>query len=290
MSASQAPSRTRVPTEATPLVLGLACVGFALWGVGWLFVLGSRTSHLGWALQVVGPRMVARAVALYASHLRRRIGYPAVLFGSLGAVIVGLATLPYGISQSNLSSASGLRFGYAAYGIGLLLGALSLTCVAVTLGRQLLEGTKLHPAGCSCSERIHSSMGTTVLGAAGLLVWGLGFLALFATPEGSRYGWILAVVGSAAVSVAIAGHLRHLSGRFGQLAAWLGIISAFAWSIGYLLQAIHPTAGFYSQWYSALFGFYGAGHILSAVSIALVLVYKLRFEPQPVEEVATATA
>ena len=146
----------------------------------------------------------------------------------------------------------------------------------MTLEKHLLAADKLCPVGCDCPDRIHASVGTISLAAIGLLIWGLGFFGLYAMPTGSSYSWILATVGTALVSIALASHLRHLSGRFGALAAIIGVASAMIWSVGYLLEAINPTAGFQSPWYSDLFGCYGAGHLLSALSISLVFAHKAK--------------
>ncbi len=269
-------SNNRTPSAASTPVLVSAMVGFSLWGVGWLLLIVDRMSHLGWGLEVAGPLLVAFAIIGFTEHLVRRIGKPAVAFAAVGALVGAISTLPYAISPSNLSIVSGLRFGYCAYGIGLLCGFVALSFVAVALGKQLLAADKLCPAGCACGERIHASIGSTSLAAVGFLIWGLGFLDLYDLPNGSSYGWILATVGTAMVTIALANHVLHLTGRFGALAAWIGIGSAAIWSVGYLLEAINPTAGFQSSWYSDLFGCYGAGHLLSALSIALVLAHKAK--------------
>ena len=248
--------------------------GFSLWGIGWLILVNDRTSHLGWVLEVAGPLLVALAIIGFATHLTVRIGRPAVAFATVGALVGAVSTLPYAISPSNLSSVHGLRFGYFAYGVALICGFLSLSLVARTLGKQLLAADKLCPVGCDCNDRVHASIGTVLLAAVGFLIWGIGFFDNFDLPGGSSFGWILAVIGSSLVTIAIASHLVHLSARFGALAAWTGILSGAIWSVGYLFEAVRPRAGFQSSWYSDLFGCYGAGHLLSALSIALVLAHK----------------
>ena len=269
-------SNTRTPVAASTPVLMAAILGFLIWGLGWFLLISDRSSHLGWALEVAGPLLVAVAIIGFTEHLVRRIGRAAMVFAAVGALVGAVSTLPYAISPSNLSSVGGLRFGYFAYAVGLICGFISLSLVAVTLEKHLLAADKLCPVGCDCPDRIHASVGTISLAAIGLLIWGLGFFGLYAMPTGSSYSWILATVGTALVSIALASHLRHLSGRFGALAAIIGVASAMIWSVGYLLEAINPTAGFQSPWYSDLFGCYGAGHLLSALSISLVFAHKAK--------------
>ena len=248
-----------------------AALGFLLWGAGWIILTQDRYSHLGWILGVVGPILIALGITTTIDHLARRIGLPAVIAGILGSLIAAISTLPYAVSPSNLSKVSGLKFGYGAYGIGLLLG---FACVALALLRKegvIKLSSSTCPSGCPCDNRVHASFGTMNAAALGFLLWGIGFIQLMTEPAGSRMGWILATVGSASVAVAIASHVVHFAKRFGMPAILIGVVSTVVWAFGYLMNAINPTAGFESTWYSVLFACYGLGHLLTAVSLFLVV-------------------
>ena len=262
-----APPEIRVST----LSLGAGALGFALWSLGWFLLIADRSSHVAWILQVVGPLLIAVGIITYIDHLTRRIGLVAVILGVLGSIACAIATLPYAINPAELASDSGMRFGYGATGTGLVLGFCS---VALTLARKesvFARNGKVCPAGCPCKDVVHASFVTLATAAVGLLVWGIGFLQLMVEPGGSRMGWILATIGTALVALGITAHVDHLGRRFGQLAIVTGIASAFIWSLGYLMNALNPTAGFHSTWYTALFYCYAVGHLLTAFSLVLVI-------------------
>ena len=262
-----APPEIRVST----LSLGAGALGFALWSLGWFLLIADRSSHAAWILQVVGPLLIAVGIITYIDHLTRRIGLVAVILGVLGSITCAIATLPYAINPAELASDGGMRFGYGAYGVGLVLGFCS---VALTLARKesvFARNGKVCPTGCHCQDVVHASFVTLATAAVGLLVWGIGFLQLMVEPGGSRMGWILATIGTALVAVGITAHVDHLGRRFGQLAIVTGIASAFIWSLGYLMNALKPTAGCHSTWYTALYYCYAIGHLLTAFSLVLVI-------------------
>ena len=267
LTTTAAPPEIRVST----LSLGAGALGFALWSLGWFLLIADRSSHVAWILQVVGPLLIAVGIITYIDHLTRRIGLVAVILGVLGSIACAIATLPYAINPAELASDSGMRFGYGATGTGLVLGFCS---VALTLARKesvFARNGKVCAAGCHCQDVVHASFVTLATAAVGLLVWGIGFLQLMVEPGGSRMGWILATIGTALVALGITAHVDHLGRRFGQLAIVTGIASAFIWSLGYLMNALNPTAGFHSTWYTVLFYCYAVGHLLTAFSLVLVI-------------------
>ena len=130
------------------LSLGAGALGFALWSLGWFLLIADRSSHVAWILQVVGPLLIAVGIITYIDHLTRRIGLVAVILGVLGSIACAIATLPYAINPAELASDSGMRFGYGAYGVGLLLGFCS---VALALARKesvFARNGKVCAAGC----------------------------------------------------------------------------------------------------------------------------------------------
>ncbi len=263
-----------VSPQIRPAVLYVAAIGFAMWGLGWLVLIPNHESQLGWALEFLGPLFIAIALIMYEETLTPRIGRLAVVLASSGALIAAFSTSIFAINPANLEKPAGVAFGYAAYGVGLILGALSLGAVLVRK-EQHLSSTEsssypVCPVGCVCGTVIHSSFASIALGAAGLLTWGVGFLDLAAQPGGSEIGWDLAVAGSLGVTIALFLHFEHLSARFGRAAIITGMLSAAIWCFGYLMEALNPNAGVLSSWYTDLFLCYGIGHLLTAASLLLV--------------------
>jgi hypothetical protein len=205
-----------------------------------------------------------------------------VTLGILGSVALGLSTLPFGIDPANLASSGFVAYGYAIYGVGLVLGSASMLLVLARKEADIEsfvhESRPECEPGCLCPDNIHSSFASITIGAIGLLVWGIGFLGLSVDEAGSRFHWLLAVVGSLLVSVALTMHFEHLGSRFGRLAIVTGIASAYIWSLGYLLQALNPGASPLSSWYTYLFLAYGVGHLLTALSMVLVARRKFVLE------------
>jgi len=262
------------PPQIHLSVLYVATAGFTLWGLGWFLLIPNHESQLGWALEFIGPLLIAIAIMMYEKSLTPRIGRLAVIFASAGALIAAFSTSIFAISPSNLEKSAGVAFGYGAYGVGLVLGALSLGAILIRKESHLAAAPAhtypMCPVGCHCETVIHSSFASIAIGAAGLLTWGIGFLDLAAQPNGSEIGWDLAAVGSLGVTIALIMHFAHLGQRFGRAAIITGIASALIWTIGYSLEAINPNAGVLSSWYTDLFLCYGVGHLLTAFSLLMV--------------------
>jgi hypothetical protein len=250
--------------------------------LGWFVLIPNHESQLGWALEFLGPLLIAIAIIMYEESLTPRIGRIAVILASAGALIGAFSTSIFAINPANLETTGGVAFGYGAYGVGLILGALSLGAVLVRkelhLSQANVSSYPLCEDGCACGTVIHSSFASIALASAGLLTWGIGFLVLAAQPGGSEIGWDLAVAGSLSVTIALFLHFEHLSTRFGRGAIITGMISAAIWCFGYAMEAINPNAGVLSSWYADLFICYGIGHLLTAVSLLLVARRKAALE------------
>lgn len=260
--------------------LGFGGAGFLLWALGWFVLIPDHSSQLGWILEVLGPLLIAAALIMFIESLVLRIGKGALTLGILGSIALGFSTLPFGTNPANLESSSWVAVGYALYGVGLVAGSGALLLVLARKESALAKSRPPCPSGCTCREMIHSSFTSITIGAIGLLTWGIGFLGLAVEPSGAgaSFEWILAVVGSLLVSIALTMHFEHLGNRYGRWAIIIGIASAFIWSLGYLLQAVNPQALPTSSWYGYLFLCYGIGHLLTAVTMVLVVRRKYILE------------
>ena len=165
--------RPEAPQISYP-VLTVSALGFALWGLGWFVLVPNHTSELGWVLEFVGPLLIAISIIMYERVLSPRIGRPAVLLASAGALIGAVSTSMFALNPNNLTTTAGVSFGYGAYGLGLVLGGISLGAVLVRKESHLSASSDhtypLCPVGCHCDTVIHSSFTSILLGAVGLLI------------------------------------------------------------------------------------------------------------------------
>lgn len=273
---------TTVPPQISYAVLTTAAAGFFLWALGWFILIPDHQAHVGWILEFVGPLLIAIAIVMFVEGLRTRVGLAPVILATIAALSGGVATFFFAINPANLETSNGVRFGYGGTAGALLIGSLTLMLVhrrkESHLKAQLDHTYPLCPAGCHCAPVIHASFGVVSLVASGLLIWGIGFAGHVVQPEGTRFAWVLAVIGSALVTAGLGAHFQHLGKRFGRAAIVIGIASGAIWSVGYLLEAIDPSAGPLSSWYTYLFLCYGVGHLLTALTLVMVARRKFTLE------------
>jgi len=275
MAIDQSGSPAVVAPKIGNPVLYVAAAGFALWSLGWIVLIPEHASRLGWTLEVVGPLLIAAAIIMFVSSLVARLGMAVVVFAAAGAIVGALSTIFFAIDPKNLSTTNGVRFGYGAYAAGLLLGAIAFALVLLRKETELsnAENREYPPCGigCPCGNIIHSSFASIALSGVGLLVWGIGFIVHAVHPQGTSLGWVLSVVGALLLTVGIAVHTPHLAARFGTNMVSIGLLSVVVWLVGYLLNVIKPNAAPTDSWYTYLFLCYAIGHLLSAVSVMLVV-------------------
>ncbi|MEI7624390.1 MAG: hypothetical protein WCJ88_12610 [Actinomycetes bacterium] len=248
--------------------------------MAWIVLIPNHSSRLGWILQTAGPLIIAAAIIMFTESLVKRVGPIVVFFAAVGAICAGLSTLFFAIDPTNLALEGHVRFGYGGYAVGALFGAIALALVLVRKEHELsAAGPRAYPPcpiGCPCATIIHSSFVSIATGAAGLLIWGIGFTLHIVQPQGTSLGWVLSAIGVLLVGASFALHTDHLSQRFGRAATFLGIVSLLAWVVGYFLEAINPNASPLSSWYSELFASYAVGHLLSALAIVMIIRHSAR--------------
>ena len=105
------PSAVAAPRPEAPQisysVLTVSALGFALWGLGWFVLIPNRTSQVGWALEFIGPLLIAISIVMYERVLSPRIGRPAVLLASAGALIGAVSTSIFALNPNNLTTTAG---------------------------------------------------------------------------------------------------------------------------------------------------------------------------------------
>jgi len=264
-----------VPPQVSNLVLWIATGGFALWGLAWIFLIPNHSSRLGWVLQTVGPLLIAAGIIMFTESLVARVGRGVVALTAVGSICAGLSTVTFAVDPKNLATEGHVRYGYGGYAVGALLGAIALALVVARKERELTAaGSRPYPPcpiGCHCGTIIHSSFVSVTTGAAGLLIWGIGFAVHVVQPQGTSLGWVLSAIGVLLLGASFALHTDHLTQRFGGAATILGIVSLLAWVVGYALQAIKPNASPLSDWYTYLFAAYAVGHLLSALALVMIV-------------------
>jgi len=156
-------------------------------------------------------------------------------------------------------------------------------------------------ASTSGPVTIDASYSSLTCGAVGALIYGLGSLAVWLTPESTRLAWGLQVVGPLLVAVGLSTQLERMARRIGSWPVWLGILGLFVWALSGLPRRLgiaavtvaivgagvwslttvafmaDPSLAQSATWGPLCFwGVYGAGIILGGVSVALVIARKAR--------------
>ncbi|CAB4957304.1 unannotated protein [freshwater metagenome] len=123
----------------------------------------------------------------------------------------------------------------------------------------------------SGSVTIDASYLSLTCGAIGALVYGLGCLAVWITPEGTRLAWGLQVVGPLLVAVGLSTQLEHMARRIGSWAVRLGIIGLFVWAVSGVPFLISPESYASPGWNQVLYLAWSAAYLLFALALFLVL-------------------
>ena len=142
-----------VPPQVSNLILWIAAVGFALWGLAWIVLIPNHSSRLGWILQTAGPLIIAAAIIMFTESLVKRVGPIVVFFAAVGAICAGLSTLFFAIDPTNLALEGHVRFGYGGYAVGALLGAIALALVIARTERELTAAGSRPSPPCPSSRQ-----------------------------------------------------------------------------------------------------------------------------------------
>jgi len=208
--------------HASPTVLILAAIGFALRGVGRLLGLvmfGPTHSSLGSTFAFVGTAALLFAVVLHVDHLSYRIGRSAVVLMILGAIVLGVGNL---LGALNVSIINPLMFSGASFA----LGGVGLAMVAVHKEGQMKATLADYAAGAPWQARVtvHASLLSLIMSASGLLLYGIGTMGLASNSDSRLF--VLQCVGGALGAIGVISHVEHLVPRIGLVAVLAAILAS----------------------------------------------------------------
>jgi len=269
------PQERRFETErihASPLVLILAAIGLALYGVGKLLgspAPGAGHSPVGSTLAFVGMAVVVLAVVLHVDHLSYRIGRSAVVLMIIGAILMGVGQLVGTLNASRISVVW-------AIGAAFVVGGAGLAMVAVHKEGQMKGTLAEYAAGAPWQARVtvHASFLSLITGAAGLVLVGIAIIESASDP--GRTVSVLICVGGVLAAIGVISHVEHLVPRIGLVAVIAAILAPLMWAANVVPIVMDPTdVGSY-----ATFGHWcvGIAGLLGALACALAFAKKISTE------------
>ena len=258
--------RQAEPIHVTRRSVGLAALGFVLWGVGYLILWLSPTGgRLEWVLCAAGPLLLALAVLDHLDHHRRRFGLPALVLLIIAIILQAVVFFPYAYDPA--LSGKLVTFTYATWGAAWLIGSLG---VFLVIGR---KEARLEHDDTTPETQIHATFFQLTVLAVGMLIYGISWVG-FSVERGNPYMGVLSIIGPALIAVALIAHVEHLALRLGVPAVTIAIIGSSVWALKNVPRAVSDV--FTERAWSILL-VYGVGGIIllmSAVACLLVLVHK----------------
>lgn len=259
--------------------------GFLMLGMGNILAAPDALAYpgrLSWALQFAGPVLIAIAVTLHIDHLGFRIGRPAVVSIIAGAFLLGLCVTHLVISPELWNSKAWSNVAQALWALGLLCFSFGLAAIAVHKERQVENGIgQIRDIGETdmANVSVHASFLSLVTGSVGFLLYAVGYVQLLEVAGGTRWSWMLQVIGCTLLAVALISHLEHLTAHIGRPAVGFGVIGALILAVSSIPFAI-DTANYTSSpfWAQHFWHVWGAGALCGAISIAFVIVRKRSLE------------
>ncbi len=283
-------STERMTIHASYAALVVACIGFALTGLGNILAAPTVTtypSRLSWILQFVGPMLLALAVTLHIDHLSPRIGRSAVVLIIVGAFLTAVSSAPFMFTPSLYTEEAWFNLNFVLWGVGYIAMGLGLASVALHKEKQL-EHALAEPTASAGAESdynltVHASFLSLITASVGLILYAIGYLQLVGNPLGSRSAWSLQTIGGMLIALGIATHITHLRRRIGTLAVVFGLLGAVCMAFSCLPYAVNPNNIVSPAWGQCWWNVWGAGAVFAAVSVGLVI-----FRKQSIEAEATS--
>jgi len=121
---------------------------------------------------------------------------------------------------------------------------------------------------------VHASFQSLIAGSVGFLLDAVEYAQMIEFPGGTRWGWIVQLVGCALLAVGAILHIDHLTGRIERPAVVFGILGAVIWAASSLPDAIDLQNWSSLPWARAfweIWEIWGAGAVCAAISTLLVM-------------------
>jgi len=272
-------TKTEIHASNASLWIGLA--GFLSLGAGNVLAAGDPTSQpgrLSWSMQCAGPILIAVAIALHLGHLGYRIGKPAVTLFIVGSSLLGLCTAHLVISPDLWAEKTWSNIAQGLWAVGLLFLSAALASVAVHKERQIEHRiAQVRDIGDTdmSNVSVHASFLTLITGSVGFLLYAVGYVQLIEVAGGTRWSWMLQVIGCMLLAVAMINHLEHLVRHIGLGAVIFGVLGAVILSISSIPFVVDPENYISSPYWAQFFwNVWGVGATCAAISILFIIMRK----------------
>ena len=280
-------SSGRMTIHASYAALVVACIGFALTGLGNILAAPTVTtypSRLSWILQFIGPMLLALAVTLHIDHLSPRIGRSAVVLIIVGAFLTAVSSAPFMFRPTFYTEEAWFNLNFVLWGVGYIAMGLGLASVAMHKEKQL-ERALGQPAASSTDDEdydltVHASFLSLITASVGLILYAIGYLQLVGHPLGTRSAWSLQTIGGMLIALGIVTHITHLRRRIGTPAVVFGLLGAACMAFSCLPYAVNPSNILSPSWGQCWWSVWGAGAVFGAVGIGLVILRKRSIEAE----------
>ena len=218
-------------------------------------------------LLIVGTLFLSAAILSHSKSLLQRFGTIPVVVIVVATIVAAAMWLPPVIDPGVGNQETWIRFAYDAWGIAWILGSIA------TVGIIIRKESRDSRGDASAATEIHAKYSTLVILAAGMLIYGLSFLAPDSN-HNSHFDGALTVIGPALLAFAVISHFAHLSTRIGRLAVSLIVVGTSTWAVKNFARAFtdwmdNPDAAKF-----LVFGIQGIIYFLGAVACLSVLAHK----------------
>lgn len=252
-----------------PIVLVIGICGLFATGVGmilsWLLLQSDLYPVSLW-LQLIGPLLIAGALISYFRPLRPRIGIVAVTTASLGALLWGIANLPFVVNMRNAGEPTWSAFFFHAWGTSFLLIAVSAFAIL------WLKEARLVRQDTAPEHTIATSFRTLAAVGVGSLVISIAYFLQAIESQGVRLSWVLQAVGPILIVVVLVATFANNSRFIGRTGLILGILAFAVWGMSVIPMAISPELSSNITWAPFLLsGCYGIGFLLLGLQMCFVL-------------------
>jgi len=222
--------------------------------------------RLDFALQALGPVLLAIALLTdWRTHVERR-GRAALFFFLFGILTYGALWIPYVINPESLGTASATHLGLIMSGIASISASIG-TFVVLKRKESHLE----HPI-YSVEPSIKATFMQLLLFGLGTLLYGVNLI--WVGEEDSDYSqFSLPAISLVLIAIAVISFESHLSVQVGKPAVVITILAISVYALNYV---VHSFPQFGNEDWRPLAAVHSFCYAMGAVACALTAVYKAK--------------
>ena len=245
--------------------LWLAAVGFLVLaigsiGVGWL----PTFDRYNFALQVLGPWLIAVALLVeWRTHVERR-GWAAFIFFMIGILTFGALWIPYVMNPGSLGTPSATQLGFIMAGIASISASIGTFTVMMRKEAQLA-----HPI-YSVEPPIKATFMQLLFFGLGTLLYGVDFIWV-GDEETNHSQFSLLLVSIMMILIAVVSFNSSLTVQFGRPAVLVATLAVLLYALNYVLRVLPSWTD--EEWRLGLL-MTGVAYVLGAVASALAAIHK----------------